>query len=429
MALPTIDTERASDALVDAYRAVRRQSLWLAEPLSPEDQVVQSMPDASPIKWHLAHTTWFFETLVLMPAYPGYEPVNPQFQYLFNSYYNSLGRQFSRPHRGLITRPTVADVQAYRAHVDACMTALLTGEVPGEVPDDVVRVGINHEQQHQELMLTDVKHLLSCNPLYPVYRERQERQERRGRQSGSVAAWQWLEFEGGVREIGFAGDGFAYDNEGPRHRVYLEPFALAERPVTAGEYLEFMADGGYTRAELWLSDGWNAIRERGWRAPLYWEEVDGVWHQFTLAGLRPVDPAEPVCHVSYYEADAYARWVGARLPSEAEWEVAAADVPIAGNLVESTRLHPAPAEQGSGLRQVFGDVWEWTQSAYAPYPGYRPPEGALGEYNAKFMCSQLVLRGGSCATPASHIRPTYRNFFPPDARWQFSGLRLARDGR
>ncbi|GBD32598.1 Hercynine oxygenase [bacterium HR33] len=420
----TIDT----GTLLERYLQVRRASEELCKPLAIEDYVVQSMPDASPAKWHLAHTTWFFETLVLKPALPDYREVNPQFAYLFNSYYNTLGPQFYRPHRGLVTRPTVAEVFAYRAHVDREMERLLTGaEQKGwEIPEEVIVTGMHHEQQHQELLLTDIKHLFSRNPLYPAYAGDYSLPARRARRS--PGPMRWVKLQGGLREIGFSGDGFAYDNETPRHKVYLRDFAIASRLVTSGEYLHFIQDGGYRRPELWLSDGWGAVQAEGWKAPLYWEEKDGQWFQFTLSGLRPVDPAEPVCHVSFYEADAFARWASARLPTEAEWEVAAAGVPIEGNFVEDGFFHPIPLrDPGEGISQLFGDVWEWTASSYSPYPGYKPPEGALGEYNAKFMSNQYVLRGGSCATPRSHIRVTYRNFFPPQARWQFSGIRLARD--
>jgi ergothioneine biosynthesis protein EgtB len=416
----------SGDALAERYAAVRAATDWLAAPLSPEDAAVQAMPDASPAKWHLAHTSWFFETFVLEPAVAGFRPFHPDFRALFNSYYNSLGAMHPRAERGLVTRPGLAEVRAYRAHVDGEMAKLLRG---GELSSELaalVEIGLQHEQQHQELILTDLKYLLSRNPLAPVYRERPAARGA-GIASPPLA---WRRFAGGLREIGFAGPGFAFDNEGPRHRVYLELFELGSRLVTAGEYREFLADGGYRRPELWLADGWAEVRARGLAAPLYWEEREGRLLAFTLAGERPVDPAEPVCHVSYYEADAYARWAGARLPTEAEWEVAAAEAPIAGNFVESRRLHPAPAPDSpdaAPVAQLYGDVWEWTASPYVAYPGYRPPEGALGEYNGKFMCNQLVLRGGSCATPASHVRATYRNFFPPGARWQFSGIRLARD--
>ena len=402
--------------IAQRYAAVRAATTALSAPLAAEDMAVQPMPDASPTKWHLAHTTWFFETFVLKGT-PGYRPFHPQFEYLFNSYYNTLGPQWYRPHRGLLTRPTVAEILEYRAHVDAGMVRLLESAA---FPAAVVELGMNHEQQHQELMLTDVKYLLSQNPLRPVYR-----QAPRPPTTGATPAAAWLEGVVGIHAIGHEGAGFAFDNEYPRHDELIRPFRIANRLVTNAEYVAFIADGGYRRAELWLSDGWTAVRERGWEAPLYWAEHEGAWWSYTLTGFRPLGDAEPVCHVSFYEADAYARWKGARLPTEAEWEVTARGKPSSGNFVESRRFHPAP---GAGETQFFGDVWEWTGSPYLAYPGYRPVEGALGEYNAKFMCNQFVLRGGSCATPASHIRPTYRNFFPPDARWQFSGIRLATDG-
>ncbi|MGH7531127.1 MAG: ergothioneine biosynthesis protein EgtB [Gemmatimonadales bacterium] len=407
----------ATNDLATRYRAVREASTMLCAPLAPEDMTVQPMPDASPAKWHLAHTTWFFETFVLKSSVVGYRSFHPQFEYLFNSYYNAVGPQWYRPHRGLLTRPTVAEVLEYRAHVDATMARVLE---TGSYPEAVVELGLHHEQQHQELILTDVKYLLAQNPLRPVYRQpitdiRQDASPPLG----------WIEGTPGLHAIGFPGLGFAFDNESPRHDELLRPYRIADRLVTNGEYREFIADGGYRRPELWLSDGWAVVRERGWQAPLYWFEREDGWWIYTLAGFRGLTDAEPVCHVSFYESDAYARWRGARLPTEAEWEVAAASEPIRGNFVEGGRFHPVPGK--GGARQFFGDAWEWTASPYLAYPGYRPVPGALGEYNAKFMCNQFVLRGGSCATPRSHIRVTYRNFFPPDARWQFSGIRLAAD--
>ena len=408
--------------LAARFGAVRAATERLAEPLSPEDTTAQSMPDASPVKWHLAHTSWFFETFVL-ESVPGHRTFDPAYRVLFNSYYHAVGEQHLRPERGLITRPGLAEVRAYRAHVDAAVLALLARGALSPAQCEVLELGLQHEQQHQELILTDLKHLLAKNPLQPVYRPRPH-----GDAPGPAPALAWHAWPPGLREIGHAGPGFAFDNEGPRHRAYVHEFALASRAVTNAEYLAFMRERGYERPELWLSDGWAAVCANGWRAPLYWQEREGAYRQFTLAGLRAVVPSEPVTHVSAYEADAYARWAGARLPTEAEWEVAAAGAEIAGNFVESGRLQPAPAaESGDGPLQLFGDVWEWTSSAYAPYPGYRPPPGALGEYNGKFMANQLVLRGGSCATPLSHVRASYRNFFHPDARWQFSGIRLARD--
>jgi ergothioneine biosynthesis protein EgtB len=411
------------ETLPDRYRRIRQATAALCEPLSAEDCQVQSMDDASPVKWHLAHTSWFFETFVLERRQRGYTPFDPHFRVLFNSYYQSVGAQYARPRRGLLSRPTLAEVWRYRAHVDRHMATLVQqGGCAGEAAA-VIDLGLHHEQQHQELILTDVKHLLSCNPLQPAYRPCAP-------PSAECAPLRWVSFPEGVCEIGHAGPGFAFDNEGPRHRVLVHGFALASRLVTTGEFRAFIEDGGYARPELWLSDGWKVVRERGWRAPLYWEAVQDAWFQFTLGGFRPVDDAEPVTHVSLYEADAYARWADARLPTEAEWEMAAAHAPIAGNFVEDARFHPAPAPQATGDApvQLFGDVWEWTQSPYTAYPGFKPAAGAIGEYNAKFMANQYVLRGGSCATPRSHIRATYRNFFPADARWQFSGIRLATDG-
>jgi ergothioneine biosynthesis protein EgtB len=390
-----------------------------------EDYVIQAMPDVSPPKWHLAHTSWFFETFVLAAASSSYRSPHPPYAYLFNSYYVGAGERHCRPKRGLLSRPTVEEVYRYRAHVDQQMTAFLDG-----LPDNwcetwcpIVELGLQHEQQHQELLLTDLKYNFACNPLRPAY---VTAHEARPAQVGS--ALQWVSFPEGVYWIGHDGRGFAFDNESPRHRRFVEPFQLASRLITSGEYLAFMADGGYERPELWLSMGWDTVQREGCKAPLYWEQQHGCWWMLTLAGMRLVQEAEPICHVSYYEADAYARWAGARLPTEDEWEVAAIPLPISGNFVESETFHPSPvgqADPAAPLAQMFGDVWEWTQSHYSPYPGYTASTGALGEYNGKFMANQFVLRGGSCATSVSHIRPTYRNFFPADARWQFMGLRLA----
>jgi ergothioneine biosynthesis protein EgtB len=405
------------------YQSIRATTTRLAEPLNAEDCQVQPMPDASPTKWHLAHTTWFFETFLLAPHVPGYRAFHPSFSYLFNSYYNAVGPRVARSERGLITRPTLDEVFEYRAAVDAAVLNLLAS---GEVgltsgPAAVIELGLNHEQQHQELIVTDIKYTLARNPLRPAYRPD-------AAQPIDVASSpaSWRSYAGGLDTIGHEGRGFCFDNEVPRHKLYLEDFELASRPVTNGELLAFIDDGGYRRPELWLSDGWGCASARGWEAPLYWEKVDSDWWTQTLGGFRPIAEAEPACHLSYYEADAYARWAGARLPTEAEWEIAARDEDPRGNFLEDESFHPRPAEGGTRLAQCFGDVWEWTQSPYTPYPGMTPAAGALGEYNAKFMCNQLVLRGGSCATPASHIRPTYRNFFPPEARWQFTGIRLAR---
>ena len=427
---------RGSQGFVQDYVAVRRQTESLCTSLVPEDYVIQPMPDASPTKWHLAHTTWFFEQFLLSPHVPGYKVFHPRFAYLFNSYYVTIGERHCRPKRGLLSRPTVAEVYDYRAHVDRHMREFLGNLSPAQSSElrSVIEIGLNHEQQHQELMLTDIKYTFAVNPLYPVYRERPDAGN--DSPSRSPAPHRWIRFEEGVRRIGHEGDAFAYDNEQPRHRVFVDSFEFASRLVTNGEFKAFIADGGYCRAELWLSEGWNTVQSRQWDCPLYWEpDGNANWRHFTLSGIRSVDDAEPVTHVSYFEADAYARWAGARLPTEAEWEVASAGLPIEGTFVDSERFHPAPAGPPTsvgginGPSQMFGDVWQWTRSQYLPYPGYVAPPGALGEYNGKFMCNQFVLRGGSCATPRSHIRAAYRNFFPPDARWQFSGIRLARDCR
>lgn len=418
------------DELLQRYRDVRCFTETLCEPLQTEDYVVQSMPDVSPTKWHIAHTSWFFETFLLKANQPHYESPHPQYDFLFNSYYNAVGERHCRAQRGFISRPTVEDAFAYRAYVDAQVGELLhslsTEQLRQLAP--VIMLGLHHEQQHQELLLTDIKHVFSVNPLLPTYKTRPSTQ------SGSITPPHWISFGEGIYEIGHTGDGFCFDNEEPRHREFLESFAISSRLITNSEYLEFMQDGGYERPEFWLSAGWSTVQQQNWQAPFYWEKRGDTWMMFTLSGLREVAPDEPVCHVSLFEADAYARWASARLPSEAEWEVAAtrelSSIRITGNFAENGILHPAPLQDDRGdatIAQMFGDVWEWTRSQYVPYPGYAPAAGALGEYNGKFMCNQFVLRGGSCATSASHIRPTYRNFFPPDARWQFSGIRLAKD--
>jgi ergothioneine biosynthesis protein EgtB len=404
------------------FNEVRTATEQLCQPLATEDYVLQSMPDASPAKWHLAHTTWFFETFILAPL--GDAPFHPRYGYLFNSYYNAVGERHARPQRGMLSRPTVQEVYRYRDHVNERIRSRIVGGALSAEALAVVELGLHHEQQHQELLLTDIKHALAQNPLRPAYRERAARV---GAQA--AAPIRWCSYDEGVRAIGHQGAGFSFDNELPRHQVFQQRFQLADRLVSAGEYLAFMSDDGYHRPELWLSDGWSAAREGSWEAPLYWEKQGEAWSAFTLHGLVPIELDAPVCHLSYYEADAFARWAGARLPTEAEWEIAAEKAAIQGNFVESGALCPTPDAGGSaGPRQLFGDVWEWTASSYSAYPGYAPPAGALGEYNGKFMCNQLVLRGGSCVSPASHLRASYRNFFPPGARWQLSGLRLAKDG-
>lgn len=417
-------SDRAVD-LITKFRTVREFTAELCNGLEPEDFVVQSMPDVSPTKWHLAHTSWFFETFILKPWMQGYEPEVPQYAFLFNSYYNAAGDMHRRDLRGLISRPTVADTRRYRAQIDNCVAELISGaddNLLGRI-EPVLVLGIHHEQQHQELLVTDIKHVLAQNPLFPVYRKRGDDP------AGRVAPLTFVQFDETIAEIGHGGLGFSYDNEGPRHRALVPPFELANRPVTNGEFIEFVESGGYTRPEFWLSLGWTTVNNERWDAALYWSKRDGEWRQFTLSGFRRVEPDEPVTHVSYFEADAYANWAGARLPTEFEWERAAADAPVTGNFVDSRRFHPARSAEtnGESLQQMFGDAWEWTRSSYSPYPGYRAAPGALGEYNGKFMCNQYVLRGGSCATSQSHMRRTYRNFFQPEKRWQFSGIRLARD--
>jgi ergothioneine biosynthesis protein EgtB len=405
--------------LCQRFCRVRRQTEVLCEPLTPEDMMVQPCAEASPAKWHLAHTTWFFETFLLSEFVPDYKPFDPDFHWLFNSYYNSVSEQPLRTLRGAFSRPSLAEILDYRRYVNAAMETWIEGGIADEAERRVV-LGLHHEQQHQELLAYDIKSAFWSNPLHPVYREEALPA------GGSAQRVSWIGNEGGLVEIGYGGDGFCFDNEQPRHKVYLEPFELGSRLVTCGEHLDFMRDGGYGRPELWLSDGWDTVKAQGWRAPLYWFEEEGEWRVFTLRGAAALSGmlSTPVCHVSYYEADAFARWAGKRLPREAEWEIAAEGLASNGNLLESQVLHPI-ASIGAGLQQMFGDVWEWTASAYLGYPGYAALPGALGEYNGKFMSNQMVLRGGSAVTPASHIRRTYRNFFSPASRWQFSGVRLA----
>jgi ergothioneine biosynthesis protein EgtB len=440
--MPAQTESPVAAALLARFRAVRAATLAFTAPLTPEDMMVQSCPEASPVKWHLAHTSWFFETFVLTPCAAAYRPFHPDFHWLFNSYYTSLGDMPAKNLRSSFSRPPLADIVAYRAHVDAAVEALLATPLdPGELEaEEILRciaLGLEHEQQHLELIATDIKHALFTNPLHPTYSTR-----RPGVSTNNQSPITYNPFPGGLTQIGITPDpsdpqAFAFDNETPRHTVYLQPFQIANRLVTCAEYLAFMDDNGYTRPELWLSEGWTAMRSAGWQAPLYWQrfaETPSGWRVFTLHSWRPLDEllATPVCHLSFFEADAFARWQGCRLPTEFEWERAAASLSttipaVEANMLESAALHPTPAQPASILQQIFGDVWEWTASPYTGYPGYKPLPGALGEYNGKFMSSQIILRGGSCVTPATHIRATYRNFFPPSTRWQFSGLRLAKD--
>jgi ergothioneine biosynthesis protein EgtB len=419
--------------LLARFHQVRNLTNALCASLEPEDFVVQSMPDVSPTKWHLAHTTWFFETFILKKFLAGYRAEVPEYAYLFNSYYNAAGDMHRRDLRGLISRPTVKEAKRYRSSIDSHIDNLLSdadGNLIEEI-EPILILGIHHEQQHQELLLTDIKHVLAQNPLYPVFRDGRARSPS-GPDGPARNPYHFFDFEEATVEIGHDGSGFSYDNEGPRHRALVPAFSLASRPVTNGEYLAFIEDKGYSRPEFWLSLGWMTVNEHRWQAPLYWAKRDEAWWNFTLSGFRPVHQSEPVTHISYFEADAYANWAGARLPTEFEWERVASDCPIEGNFVENEAFHPRPApvsKQMQHLQQMFGDVWEWTRSAYSPYPGYRAAAGALGEYNGKFMCNQYVLRGGSCATSRTHIRRSYRNFFQPEKRWQFTGIRLALDPR
>ena len=430
MELSTQQQPNERERLLDRYYAVRSETVRLCEPLELEDFVIQTMPDVSPPKWHLAHTSWFFETF-LLAAYDQtcdntFKPFHPQYDYLFNSYYITHGKPYLRPQRGLLSRPTVDEIMQYRAWVDEAMVAFIIDAAESDWQEISYRItlGLNHEQQHQELLLTDIKHILAFNPLKPVY------QQASPVTTQNVQPLSWLDYKAGLVTVGHQGQGsegvgFAYDNEGPAHQVYVNPFKLASRLVTNAEYLEFMNDEGYQRPEFWLSEGWARHATENWQAPLYWEKIDNEWWTFSLEGMQRFEPGAPVCHVSLYEADAYARWAGKRLPTEFEWEVAASGEKIAGNLREQNCLKPVAAKQSDDMEQLYGDVWEWTSSAYSAYPGYRPASGAIGEYNGKFMSGQNVLRGGSFATPQDHIRSTYRNFFYPKDRWQFSGIRLA----
>jgi ergothioneine biosynthesis protein EgtB len=419
------------EGLSARYTRIRSTTTLLAEPLAVEDQVVQAIPEASPAKWHLAHTTWFFERFCLMEHARGYEPFDPQYHYLFNSYYYTTGEMHGRSVRGQLSRPTVADIQAYRAHIDDAMLRLIESRDGARNFESLVLLGLNHEQQHQELLLTDIKQAFFLNPLGPAYRDRQKLA------MDKATPLKFVSRRGGETAIGASGDSFCFDNETPRHVTLLRTHSLANRLVTNGEYREFIDDGGYSDPALWLADGWTKLRELGWNRPLCWSENNA--REFTLGGWRPLDPNAPVCHVSYYEADAFARWAGARLPTEAEWETAAADTPVVGNLLDEGFMHPAGASGTRGsaafespgappaITQLWGDVWEWCSSSYAPYPGFEPLAGSLGEYNGKFMCNQLVVRGGSCVTWAEHVRPSYRSFFYPHDRWQFLGFRLAKN--
>ncbi len=409
--------------LSERYRHTRQQSLAACEPLVTDDFGLQAEAFTSPPKWHIAHTSWFFDTFLLQQFLSGYRPLEEAYAVLFNSYYNGVGEQFPRPRRGLLSRPTVAEVLAYRRYVDSHMENLLAQRQHPHRHEIErrCRLGIEHEQQHQELFFTDLKYSLFCNPLLPAYAPACERSP------GTAGSTVWQAFSGGLAEIGYDGADFAFDNEAPRHRVYIAPYELADRLVSNAEYRQFIDDGGYRRAELWLADGWTALQESNWQCPHYWFQRQGQWQEYTLHGARGLDPAEPVCHVSAYEADAYARWAGCRLPTEAEWEHAAADQPVpARGVAEGCYHHPCATDASSGLKQLYGECWQWTSSAYAPYPGFTAAAGAIGEYNGKFMCNQLVLRGGSCVTAGGHVRPSYRNFFYPGDRWQFSGIRLAR---
>ena len=418
--LDEADSAIAVEALVDRYRSTRLLTERIVSGMRAEDMQLQSMTDASPAKWHLAHTTWFFETFILKNR-SDYKPFNANYHFLFNSYYNSVGDQFQRPERGMLSRPQVAEIMAYRNYVDEAMHGYLN-ELQDSKIRDVILLGINHEQQHQELILTDIKHAFAKNPLFPPLIDNRQMQDR------PLPALEYRVYDGELQDIGnnSLDCTFCFDNETPRHAVFIAPFKIANRPISNGEYLQFIEDGGYQNPLLWLSDGWSLVRRLGLACPAYWHKLDDGWYEYTLAGLQPLNMNNPVCHINYFEACAFATWAGKRLPTEFEWEVAATQQPVTGNVLDMAVLHPRPADD-AGLAQLYGDVWEWTSSAYAAYPGFKPAQGALGEYNGKFMCGQYVLRGGSCATPKGHIRSSYRNFFYPHSYWQFSGVRLAAD--
>ena len=421
------DYKTGRQELIDKFSSVRNFSMELTKPLVTEDFVVQTIPDISPTKWHLAHVTWFFETFILKETVKNYQELNPLYNFIFNSYYVQVGPRHTRAHRGYLTRPTVKDVFDYRKYVDELMIEFISKCSEEELDKftPVIEIGINHEQQHQELLLTDIKNVFSVNPLHPVYSEKEFASP------NVIPKLKWIMFPEGLYEIGHKGNGFSYDNELPHHKEFLESFQMGSRLVTNGEYLEFIKGGGYKNTTLWLSDGWATVENEHWEAPMYWENRDGEMWNFKLTGFQKINLNEPVCHVSYYEADAFARWAGARLASEAEWEIATHDLNLEGNFVEQRNFHPVAfnSKQGNDFIQMYGDVWEWTKSPYIGYPGYKTLPGALGEYNGKFMSNQMVLRGGSCATSITHIRNTYRNFFPPNARWQFMGIRLAKDAK
>jgi ergothioneine biosynthesis protein EgtB len=421
MSTVAVSPSNSISMLAERYAAVRAQSTALARPLSPEDACVQSMDDASPAKWHLAHTSWFFETFVLAQSNTNYTPFDPNYRVLFNSYYNAVGAQYSRPHRGLLTRPSLSDIHAYRSHIDTQMSRVIEGDIDPELAA-IIEVGLHHEQQHQELLLVDIKHLLSCNPVAPAYIAHVERPVL------ATSELSFCDYPGGIIRVGADGTDFSFDNERPCHDALLHEYSLATRPITNKEYLAFISDGGYHNSLLWLADGWATVKKHDWEAPMYWRNTDDQWFEFSLTGEHPLVPNAPVVHISYYEADAYARWANARLPTETEWEFAANDTATHGNFVEHEYLHPQAngSTDLSHPTQLFGDVWEWTMSPYMPYPGFQTPAGAIGEYNGKFMSGQMVLRGGCCVTPHEHIRATYRNFFYPANRWQFGGIRLAR---